>query len=174
MKRTFAYLAAGLLTLTLTACSSLAATDKTDTTPAADATAKTTETAKPATAANYGKILADAFRDKGYQITDRDTEADEYGFDATSNLGRLEISVETGNAQADYNEATASFTDEDFFEEQTWNSSQGYQMTRYLNSMNTIYNIAAMDTNNNVFYEIEDIAEADKDQVVEIMNSIGF
>ena len=155
MKRTFAYLAAGLLTLTLTACSSLAATDKTDTTPAADATAKTTETAKPATAANYGKILADAFRDKGYQITDRDTEADEYGFDATSNLGRLEISVET-------------------FEEQTWNSSQGYQMTRYLNSMNTIYNIAAMDTNNNVFYEIEDIAEADKDQVVEIMNSIGF
>ncbi len=174
MKRTFAYLAAGLLTLTLTACSSLAATDKTDTTPAADATAKTTETAKPATAANYGQILADAFRDKGYQITDRDTEADEYGFDATSNLGRLEISVETGNAQADYNEATASFTDEDFFEEQTWNDNQGYQMTSYLNSMNTIYNIAAMDTNNNVFYEIEDIAEADKDQVVEIMNSIGF
>ncbi|WP_289683378.1 hypothetical protein [Faecalibaculum rodentium] len=82
--------------------------------------------------------------------------------------------METGNAQADYNEATASFTDEDFFEEQTWNDNQGYQMTSYLNSMNTIYNIAAMDNNNNVFYEIEDIAEADKDQVVEIMNSIGF
>lgn len=172
MKRVYIYFAAGLMALALSACSTPvpAPSDNGN----AATTDKTTETAKPATAADYGQILADAFRDKDYQITDRDTDADDYGFDAANDVGRLEISVETGEAQADYNEATASFTGENFFEEQTWNNDQGYQMTSYLNEMNSIYNIAAMDTNNNVFYEIEDIAEADKDQVVSVMNSIGF
>lgn len=170
MKRTLAYLAAGLLAISLTACTSGTGTTDQNTTT----TDKTGQTEKTATAADYGQILADAFRDKGYQITDRDTDADDYGFDAANDLGRLEISVETGEAQADYNEATASFTGENFFEEQTWNNDQGYQMTSYLNEMNSIYNIVAMNTNNNVFYEIEDIAEADKDQVVSVMNSIGF
>lgn len=171
MKRTFTYLAAGLLALSLTACSKPADTAGSNTTKTTD---NTTETAKTGTAVDYGRQLEDAFSDKGYQITDKDSEGDEFSFEAVNDLGRLEISVETGNAQADYNEAVSSFTDEDFFEEQTWSSSQGYQMTSYLNSMNTIYNIAAMDTTHDVFYEIEDIAEADKDQVVEIMNSIGF
>ncbi|WP_297969932.1 hypothetical protein [uncultured Faecalibaculum sp.] len=40
--------------------------------------------------------------------------------------------------------------------------------------MNTIYNLAAVDTRANVFYEVEDIAEANLDQVVSVMESIGF
>ncbi|WP_294730382.1 hypothetical protein [uncultured Faecalibaculum sp.] len=173
MNKPIAYLAAALLSVTLAACSQPA--------PAADtkdsSTDKTVQETTPAAkndAASAGEKLADAFRDKGYQITDIETETDEYSFDAANDLGKLEISVETGEAQKDYNEATASYTSENFFEENNWSSDDSHQMTSYLNTMNTIYNLAAVDTRANVFYEVEDIAEANLDQVVSVMESIGF
>lgn len=171
------FLMAGVLALAMAGCSNSGAAD----TKPADETKQEEKIDAKEPAANttntadftQGDALKTAFENKGYQISDLETKNDESSFDATGDYGLVEVDVEKGNAKSEYQAAQNENSNEDYLPENSYGEGDR-QLTVFFNQMNAMYNIAALDTESDVSYEAEGIAESDLQNVLDVFASVGF
>lgn len=150
--------------------SNTAAEEKTQTvqnTPAADS--KDLKTAYDA--------AVQAFKDKGYTITDQEYDSDEADFEFSGSGIRVDVSLERfpslEAAQREYQEDTVTDLDSDETPGDRLENEKG-SLTVLYNNENSTADIIALDTAGGILYSVDDVPQTDLDSVLSIMESIGF
>lgn len=120
-----------------------------------------------------GKALVEAFTNADYELGSLDESADEVSFFANDKYGTLKVEAEKGDAAAEYMEMQAEYPNENFMPENVY-EADNRELSTFLNQMNTIYNVAAYDKEADVVYSIENIPEADLENVLSVFAQLGF
>lgn len=135
----------------------------------------TSDQSTPVSSSDKIKSQADkiqqGLKDAGFTITDLEQKIEEISFDANNKNSSLGVDVEyEKNAKGEYDRLVA----DDELERQDEYAKDKLTLSVLKNWEDGTYEIVALDEENSLVYEIDDIQEADLDAVKSVMAQAGF
>lgn len=164
------------------AADNAARTEKEASTDSSTAAEEKTQTVQNTTAADSKDLktaydaAVQAFKDKGYTITDQEYDRDDADFEFSGSGIRVDVSLERfpslETAQREYQEDTVTDLDSDETPGDRLENEKG-SLTVLYNNENSTADIIALDTAG-ILYSVDDVPQTDLDSVLSVMESIGF